>query len=192
MKLSTRYAFKILVFFMSDGGHLGSAARRVEVKVCAPQEPVRLISARLTGQIKALQGLWPESPKRFIFNGVELVENMTFQFYEIGDGDSIIALPAEQGDSVFSTQQWLSLTRDSDNFNNSMRWMLDPRTSNEASRLRDLHLMKMERKRKVFMRMCAPFVNEGTAASSVGSTNTSYDAASEPSTEALPVFWAVD
>ena len=165
---------------------------RVEIRICSPQQPVRIISARLSGQIKALQILWPSSPKRFIFNGAELIDSKTFGFYGIKDGDSIIALPADQTESVFSTQQWLSLTRDSDNFNDCMRWMLDPRTSGEASRLRDLHLMKMERRPKVFMRMCAPFVNEETAGGSITCTNTTYSSATEPSTEALPVFWNME
>ena len=117
-------------------------------------------------------------------------QTKTFGFYGIKDGDSIIA--ADQTESVFSTQQWLSLTLDSDKFNDCMRWMLDPRTSGEVSRLRDLHLMKMERRPKVFMRICAPFVNEETAGGSITCTNTSYSSATEPSTEALPVLWNME
>ena len=117
---------------------------RVELKICSPHQPVRLISARLSGQIKALQTLWPNSRKRFIYNGQELIESMTFNFYRIKEGDSIIALPADEAESVYSTNQWLNLTRDSENFNDCMRWMLDQRTAGEAARLRDLHIMKME------------------------------------------------
>ena len=162
---------------------------RVELKICSPHRPVRIITARLSGQIKALQGLW-EDRKRFIFNGVELIESMTFDFYGIKDGDSIIALPADQ--AVFSTHQWLNLTRDSDTFNDCMRWMLDPRTNGEASRLRDLHMLKMERRSKLFMRMCAPFACEDTRASAIPAANTTYSSATAPSTEALPVLWALE
>ena len=114
----------------------------------------------------------PDSAVRFIFNGVQLLESNTFESYGIKDGDSIIALPADQTDSIITTHQWLNLTRDSDTFNDCMRWMLDPRTSGEASRLRDLHLMKMERRPKVFMRMCAPFVSQ-EAKSTVPAATTS-------------------
>ena len=85
---------------------------RVELKICSPHQPVRLVTARLTGQIMALQTLWPAARKRFIFNGAELINSKTFGFCGIKDGDSIIALPTDQTESVFSTQQWLSLTRD--------------------------------------------------------------------------------
>ena len=163
---------------------------RVELKICSPHQPVRLVTARLTGQIMALQTLWPApARKRFIFNGVELLESNTFESYGIKDGDSIIALPADQTDSIITTHQWLNLTRDSDTFNDCMRWMLDPRTSGEAARLRDLHRMKMARRPKLFMRMCAPFVGEETRSNSLPAANTSYANATGPSTAALPVAW---
>ena len=67
-------------------------AGRVELIICAPHQPVRLISAKLTGQIKSLQILWPSSPKKFVFNGSILNSDMTFDFYGIKNGDTIIAL----------------------------------------------------------------------------------------------------
>lgn len=165
---------------------------RVEVMVCTPHQPIRLISARLTGQIKALQSLWPESPKRFIFNGAELIEAMTFDFYGIKDGDSIIALPQEKKESVFVTNQWINLTKDNDNFSDSMRWMLDPQTALEAARLRDLHMTKLEKRAKVFMKISAPFLNdEGKPEALSLESYLDYEAATEPSTEALPIFWEI-
>ena len=66
---------------------------RAELLICSPHQPIRVISARLSGQVSALQILWPNHPKRFIYNGMQLVETKTFLYYGINDGDSIIALP---------------------------------------------------------------------------------------------------
>ena len=51
----------------------------------------------------------PDSEVRFAFNGVELRQS-----YGVNDGDSIIGIPADQTDSIITTHQGLSLTRDSD------------------------------------------------------------------------------
>jgi hypothetical protein len=129
---------------------------RADLKICTPHQPVRFISARLSGQIRALQTLWRSHPKRFIFNGIELREDMTFESYGIRDGDSIVAIPLDNRDSVSDASQWLSLTRDTETFNESLRWMLDPATTAEAARLRDLQLMRLERRPAAFMRLYAP------------------------------------
>jgi hypothetical protein len=162
---------------------------RVELRVCCPQQPVRLISARLTGQIRALHTLWPAAPMRFIFNGAELLEGMTFEFYGIRDGDAIIALPVGERDSVCATNQWLSLTRDNEGFNDSMRWMLDSRTSGEAARLRDIHIMRFEGKSRSFMKLCSPYLTELRTSPVSRNTVTEFEIPSCPLTDPLPALW---
>lgn len=164
--------------------------RRAELMICSPHQPVRVISARLSGLVNALQILWPEKPKRFIYNGMQLLESKTFSYYGISDGDSIIALPKEDFENEFKTTQWLNLTRDNESFNESMKWMLHPHTANEAARLRDIHLIKMEDKPKVYMKMKMPFEN-GKSDSCPICTNqlNIVDTPEAPSEEALPVLW---
>jgi hypothetical protein len=162
---------------------------RVELKVCTPHQPVRLISARLSGQIRALQSLWPAAPKKFIFNGLELLEGMTFDFYGIRDGDSIVALPIEQSDAV---NQWIILTRDHEGFNESLRWMLDPATAGEAARLRDLHLMRLDRRPRVLMKMYSPLMDDESPHGYHDAINLAYEPPRRPSTEALPTPWDRD
>jgi hypothetical protein len=162
---------------------------RVELKICSPHQPVRFISARLSGQIRALQCLWRGSPKRFIFNGVELLEENTFEFYGIRDGDSIVALPIDDRDPINGTSQWLSLTRDSESFNESLRWMLDPATSGEAARLRDLQLMRLEGRPRAIMKMCAPAGSEEGRVPRTDSSTVLGLPPKSPSVDALPMEW---
>jgi hypothetical protein len=169
-------------------GAARAQCNRIAIRICAPHQPVRVISAQRSGKIRELESLWPGRPKRFIFDGAELRGDMTFGSSGIRDGDSIIALPHESGDSVFTTNQWLSLSRDSNEFNECVRWMLDTATAGEAARLRDLHLAKMERKPRIFMKMCSPFISEESEASSLNVPHTRYQSPLAPSTEALPVF----
>jgi hypothetical protein len=164
---------------------------KVELKVCSPYQPVRLISARLSGQIGALQTLWPSAPKRFIFNGLELLNGMTFDFYGIQDGDSIVALPLDHGESIYGTSSWLNATRDAEAFNEALKWMLDPVTSNEAARLRDLHLMRLERRPKGLIKMYSPLLaREQSERSPAIAARIPCAPALAPSTEPLPELWA--
>ena len=177
----------------NNTGDLISEPGRVELIICSPHQPVRLISAKLTGQIKSLQRLWPNSQRKFIFNGSELTPEMTFDYYGIKSGDSIIALPVDRQDNYTTTSRWITLTRDNENFSESIKSMIHPRTAREASRLKDLHLMKIERKPKLFMKLCAPFL-EKDANSEIESTTLLLpeQQASEPSATALPVFWGTE
>lgn len=167
-----------------------TSERRAELMICSPHQPVRVISARLSGLVNALQILWPENPKKFIYNGMQLLESKTFSYYGISDGDSIIALPKEDFDNEFKATQWLNLTRDNESFNESMKWMLHPHTANEAARLRDIHLIKMEDKPKVYMKMKMPFENGKENNCSI-CTNPLIivDSPESPSEEALPILW---
>jgi hypothetical protein len=136
-----------------------------------------------------LQTLWPSAPKRFIFNGLELLEGMTFDFYGIRDGDSIIALPREQ-QSIVRTTQWIAMTRDIENFNEALKWMLNPKTSAEASRIRDLHLMKAEQRPRMLMRLCATIDEDDESSRSSCPPTVIAPPPDAPAREPLPVDWA--
>lgn len=134
----------------------------MEIGVCSLGKPIRLVSARITGKIKALQGLWPGAKKKFIFDGSQLEEHMTFEYYRIKDGDTIVALDYEEtdnGEFDFARARWMNITRDTDAFNGYIKSIFDPRTSGESARLRDLLMLRMEGRTKAMQRMCAPFTD---------------------------------
>jgi hypothetical protein len=158
---------------------------RVELRVCSPHQPVRLISARRSGQVGSLQCLWPSAPKRFIFNGLELREGQTFGSYGIRDGDLIIAVP--QGDD--GVHRWMALTRDHESINEALRWVLDPKTAGEAARLRDLQLWRLEQRPRLFAKLCLPFNGDGAEGGRAVDTTVLADAPAQPCCEKLPVGW---
>jgi hypothetical protein len=164
---------------------------RVEIRIISPQHPVRSVSVRLSGQIQALQSLWPDSPKKFICGGIELMQEMTFAQSGIRKGEAIIALPLCSKSPIADASLWLNLTRDHTCFNECMQWMLDTRTSGEAARLRDLRLMKMDRRPRVFMKMCSHFLQTDTQTQWGDATTIPGQSLLSPSTEALPIFWNV-
>lgn len=130
-------------------------AERVELLICTPHQPVRKVSARLSGHVRALQILWQNSPKKFIYNGQELSETMTFSFYGIKDGESIIALPKiELNDSL---ECWKKVSMNRLEFNDLVKSMTNPKTSREVARLRDLRFIGIEKKLHVYHKLKKAF-----------------------------------
>jgi hypothetical protein len=126
---------------------------------------------------------------RFLFKGAELMEAHTFEFYGLRDGDAIIALPADGQDSICVTSQWLSLTRDTEAFNESLKWMFDTRTYREAARLRDQHLLRVEARSRRSFTISPSYLDGLALAGSTGDMETNWEPPIGPSTEMLPVLW---
>jgi len=85
----------------------------------------------------------------FIYEGQVLDPSQKFSFYNIADGASIVAVKRNFNESE---NRWVRITRDCEEFNDSIRLQLgdDPR---EVYRLRDLQKIKRESKPKVFKKM---------------------------------------
>jgi hypothetical protein len=162
---------------------------RVELKIFTPRHPVRFVSASLSGQIHSLQSLWTNEPQIYIFAGMELAEEKTFSYYGIAEGDSIIALPRNDPAPICRTHLWLNSTRDTDNFNECVCSLLNPATSAEAARLRDLAAMRRESRGRWFLRTCARFQERYTQEGSRSPTQIARESPEGPSTRALPVLW---
>jgi hypothetical protein len=161
---------------------------RVDIRICSPLQPVRLVSIRLMGLVRALNGLY-DSPRRFIFKGMELRDSATFSSYGVHEGDAIIALTQSEHASTIGRNHWLGVSRDQETFNNSVRWMIDATTADQAARLRDLHLIRLEGHPRRLARIYEQFLNGHGAPTALPPMHTSYLPLSGPSTEALPIIW---
>jgi hypothetical protein len=162
---------------------------RIEIRLCVPNEPVRVVSARLFAQIRALQSLWPSCPKRFICCGSELLENMTFHASGIQAGDIVVVLPRGEDESGSRIHDWLKITRDTDSFNETITAVLTFTTAREAARLRDLHWTSLNRRPRLFRKLCAEFTDRHERMRPLPATVVPGPAPEEPSTAALPVSW---
>jgi hypothetical protein len=165
------------------------AAERIKIRVCVPNEPIRLISARLFAQVEALATLWPSSPKRFICRGVELMATMTFQACGIRSGDAIVVLPRGEDESASGIEDWLIITRDTESFNETVTSLLNPATTREAARLRDLHWTSLNCRPRLLRKLCAEFTGGHEQLQLLPATVLPGAAPAEPSTAPLPVSW---
>jgi hypothetical protein len=117
---------------------------------------------------------------------------MTFEHYGIHDGDSIIVLPREVSSSISRVNLWLSLTRGDSIFNDCVRSIVDPATSGEAARLRDLHMTRIERRPRAFMKICTQCLQGEADGRSRLATVIPEPSPISPSTNALPIVWTAN
>jgi hypothetical protein len=128
-----------------------------------------------TSKIRELAAVWPDTPVAFLYNGVLLLEAMTFEFYGVSDSDLIIVAPAPSGGRA----------------NPAVVAEQKQATAEEPARLRDLKLTRMERKPKTFRRFVRTYEN----AIAPGPWQTAHRtvipemSATSPSEDPLPVSW---
>jgi hypothetical protein len=141
-----------------------------------------------------LQKLYPSEPKIFIFNGEILSPKMAFTFYRIEEGSSIVVLPDQGELRSPGISTWLTITRDSDNFNERINFSRNPQTRQEVSRLRDLRFLELERRPRMFVKFaqCIDQHNEGDAVTRPApKLKIDFEPLEKPSCEPLPVVWKV-
>jgi hypothetical protein len=139
-----------------------------------------------------LQKLYPTEPKIFILNGEILSPKMTFTFYRIEEGSSIVVLPDQGNLRGPGVSTWLTITRDSDNFNERINFSRNPQTRQEVSRLRDLRFLELERRPRMFVKF-AQCINQHTEGDAVArlvpKLEIDFHQLDKPSCEPLPVVW---
>jgi hypothetical protein len=160
---------------------------RIELRIFCPLEPIKMVSVRCGCQIGSLQSLWP-APRRILFNGLELDERMTFEWYGVQDGDALVVVSRSDCDFPHACA-WINLSRDREGFNDSIQWIVDIRTANESARLRDLRQIRFDHNARAFQRLSLGFLQTQLPAGETDPSDIDYAPPPAPSTSALPVLW---
>jgi hypothetical protein len=163
---------------------------RVEIRICIPHEPVLTVLAKVSSEIEGLQTLWPNHPKIFIYKGCQLIPSMTFEGYGIRDGDSIVVLPQGEGRvHADAAREWMNETRDNDAFNASIGSIINPVTSLQVARLRDLRWAALERRPRQIRHLTSLVMELQQNRFTPSRTIIPCRSPPAPSAEALPFIW---
>ena len=103
--------------------------------------------------VSVLLSHFPSSNRvEFVHNGNCLNKEKSFSDQGIEANDSIIAVftPSE-------SNRWCNVTKDGTDFSKKIEMALNPRTTNESARIRDLHISKFEGKRRGLLKMIKTF-----------------------------------
>jgi hypothetical protein len=113
---------------------------------------------------------------------------MSFAFYGIKDSESIIAIPGAE--ATPDLPHWSSMTQDTA-FNAKVSLLLDSGIQRSTARLRDLAMIKFEKRPRQFRRWCSTALNQIGAVAHLSACQapTVFGGAENPSSDPLPILW---
>ena len=97
----------------------------------------------------AFHAIFPNQQKVYIYTGEILNPLLTFEDYGFTNTDSVVVLDAK----ATEIRSWMQITKDNEDFSEVMRSAINPKTTLESARLRDLRNVRSENRRKSFVQM---------------------------------------
>lgn len=137
----------------------------------------------------------------FVFAGQTLDEQKTFSDYGISMNDTIVAIPKENSEQSL---KWIHMTSDNESFKSKVELMMNKKLSNEMLRLRDLHQMRLENKKKAYNSMKRKVINQFSQEDNESNDYDSFDNLNSydkknicsmndmPNCDPLPVAWSMN
>ena len=171
------------------GREQSKSKEKISMVVYFPGKWVFKASVSKFASIKELKGLLPDKSVSFVYDGNLLIDSHTFSFYGIKNGDILIVIKST--DNNFLNQKWIAYSKENDTFNERINSIINPQTTNEVVRLRDLQMSRIERKPKTFRKLCQTATNFETKFNNnrLLEVNISNTPPINPSTSPLPIFW---
>ena len=159
----------------------------ITIYICVPGICIKQVRACPDMHVRSLNKLFANNQKSFYFDGFKLNEDKTLQKVGIRENDTIIALPknAALNPKIFSIKP------NTDVFDEKIQITFNSNIKGEAIRLRDLQLMKLEVKSKMFNKFVKNFheKDEAQFVQEPIKTPTFYSRPEKPASEPLPCFW---
>ena len=164
----------------------------IQLILYTPNEPIRCVNVKSRAKIQILNTIYGSNTRSFIYNGIELSTFRTFGSYGMSNQDIIISIPNKPKHAYF-LQKWLNIAKDNDEFNHKIKSMINPKTASEAARLNDMYFSKLERRPRIYQKLCFKCINSNIKyIHSPIPLNIDSSSTNEPSTEPLPVFWSIE
>ena len=175
-----------------------AAQKKILVLIYYPSKWVLKANVLSSATTKDIKQLIPNKDVAFLHNGIYLSDTHSFNFYGVKERDVIVVIPNTQSRPI--SDKWANLMCDKDLFRERVSSVIDPKTSREAAKLRDFQMLRMERKPKVYRKLCASFPSnaENTQLRISSSPSITEDlktivpetALNGPSKDPLPIFWS--
>ena len=163
---------------------------RVLIKVYFPYRFVWKINVNLAMPVGRLRSLMHLGTDQLVFSGQILPDIGTLSGYGVKEGDTLVVVSNVPHDREM--ERWLVITNDADAFHDRMQFIVNEQTAQEAARIHDVLMAKIERKPKMFRRICSQLDTRRPKPSPQTSQATvMYDKPDQPSCLPLPVQWAV-
>lgn len=214
MKVKSRYHCSSARLAQQDSAEQkGNSSTFVEICLCIPNHFLKRVSVNCKQPISLLNSLFPNEEKVYIFNGQILSQNKTFEQYDFGNFEYVVALTSsstEDNNNIndftesshnykrspdfdFDKYKWIQMTKDAENFAEKVSAAASRISSREFARLRDLRLIKLEQKRSFWSKKCSRFISSSYPSASFSQKNIplviDFKQYESPRSEAMPFLW---
>lgn len=126
-----------------------------------------------------------------LYNGEILHRTHDFKFYGLKHEDVLVIVPKNKDLRTIS-QNLQNIGKDEDIFRENISSVIDPQISDEANRIRDIQLSKLESKPSFFRKLLSSYQEDSTPAPH--KSHQTYVVArnrfSKPNSTPLPSFWS--
>jgi hypothetical protein len=160
---------------------------RITLHIVLPRFGVQSVLAPGSSRISVLNRQFPQANMTYIHDGQILSSEHTFDFYNIKEGDSIVAVPSDS--NPVAAHQWISLTRDTEVLSNAIREATSPDLRPEVRRLADLRALRLDTHPKHMIRAARWFEQARIRTSSSEGSTIIAHSGDTPNIEPLPVLW---
>jgi hypothetical protein len=126
-------------------------SRKIQIVMYYPGRWAYRAKVSLDAHIGDLREVVPDLKVKFVFNGIILNEVMKFRLYGMKDNDLIIVV--DDYDSMNYKRRFEAFSKYSETFTENVFNIINPHTSRETARIRDIQLSKLDRKPKSFRRV---------------------------------------
>jgi hypothetical protein len=159
----------------------------LELNLVIPGQGIHIATVHPTSLVGDLLLLFQNPEVSLVWNGEILNPTASIESYQIPSRACLAAIP-KHGDSV-ARCQWLSLTRDSESFSDSVRCIVNPDVTPEYHRLRDLWNRRLDLQPRRFARLCRQFGQGREPDRIPGPATIIGDSTPEPCVDPLPALW---
>ena len=156
--------------------------QKMKLNIVVPHESVRVVIVTKNSQVNIFDKLVGEE-KSYIFNGFIMEKANSLLFYDVKEGDCIIAFNHKKYEGTQKIKELFEYSMDKNAISRKVSFTIDKSLQRELCRLDDLRKTKLEMKlkRKFIVKTKEPvFIRQHT---------TIPQAANSPSETPLPIFW---
>jgi hypothetical protein len=165
-----------------------AVSHRVTINLFVPGKMLSKAIANPSDPCGVLQKLFHNQKMPFVYNGMRIDDNCSFEFYGIQTSETLVAL-SENSDPVRQVARWIQTSRDSETFDSLINSMMNASTRGESMRLRDISMLKKEMDRRRGLR-CVTSAEKMIHRRVHRDITQVTEKAEAISTEPLPVPWS--
>lgn len=155
------------------------------VYICVPNVCIKQVKLCPTLPISSLNKLFPNHEKNFLYKGLLLRKEKSFQHYSIGEGDNIVATDRSQGEGTWRMNSQF------ESYTDKIQIAFDENMKIESAKIRDIQLLRIESKSKAYRKFASTYQNRDNHHNPVSKFSFStYDQPEAPSNTPLPNFWS--